>query len=138
MLKDKIIYLCHLNKISVRKLSIALDVSEPTLYRWFRDDSMDLKYLRKIATYFKVDIVFFLDQEKFKAVHEKQMIDKIDQVMESSGIYGKDTEDLKNKYIEALEDLFKLQRENAELKDRLAWYDLNCDCAKTKQSEKSA
>ncbi len=41
---------------------------------------------------------------------------------------------IKDKYIESLEEISRLQKENAQLKEKIAWYTANCECDKTKQA----
>jgi transcriptional regulator with XRE-family HTH domain len=124
MIKEKIIKLCELKKITVKRLSIEIQVSEPTIYRWFKDDSLDLKYLRRIAEYFKQDLSYFFSKEDPTYL-------PVNVVQEKKVVYESN---FKDKYIEALESLTRLQKENTELKEQLTWYEVNCDCAKTKQA----
>lgn len=125
MLKEKIIELCRLNKIPVNKLCIELGVSEPTMYKWFKTDSIKTKYLKSLADYFKVDMIYFLDDKKLNTVFENETREKIENVRESSGLYGKDIADLKEKYMDLLEDVYKLQKENALLREKIARYEAN-------------
>ena len=69
MLKDKIVGLCKLNKITVKKLTIDLGFSEQSIYRWFKEDTLELKHLRKIANYFAKDISYFFESGETEKEH---------------------------------------------------------------------
>jgi len=131
MLRDKITGLLRIKNATVRQLAIAIGVSEPSIYRWFNEDSMEIKHLRKIAAYLGKDIGYFFDLKEVELGIDIVKENKIHEVRESRMPYG---QDLKDKYIDILEENYKLQKENTALNEKLAWYDANCDCDKAKKT----
>jgi hypothetical protein len=130
MLKDKITELCQLNNVTIKKLSIDLNYSEPTFYRWFKADSMELKHLRKIAEYFNKELAYFFSNSVTITTPQSRPSNLLSQqVNERAHSYG-----VQEKYIKALERITELQEENKGLKEKLTWYEMNCDCSKTKQN----
>lgn len=116
---------------------LSLGFTEQSVYRWFKEDNMEVKNLQKIADYFGVGITYFFDEKKLNEQIEQGLRNKVNEVRESVGLYGKNAKDLKEKYIDTLEELNSIIKENAELKIKLSWYETNCECGKTKQpSEK--
>lgn len=129
MLKDKIVKLCDREKITIKRLSIEIEVSEPTLYRWFRDDSLEIKYLRKIADYFGVELnYFFASESEPKAYpHDiKSNIEAEDPKTEYVSV-------IKDKYIKVLEENIMLQKQVADLRCELQECQAKLTNAETKQ-----
>ena len=125
MLKDKIKHLCELKKITVKTLSFELGVSEPTIYRWFKDDSMEIKYLRVLAEYFGVDLTYFFSDQEARDMKEFDTSLKFKRVDISLQEKNENYQSMKDKYIDVLEENAKLLRENSILRDKLARYEAN-------------
>mgnify|MGYP003492897353 FL=1 len=130
MLREKIQKLCQLKSITVKRLSFEIGVSEPTIYRWFKDDSMELKYLRKIADYFEKDITYFFCSEesgdKLKEYSHRDLMFRRTMVEEPQ---------LKDKYMQLLEETSRRQQEEIKnLKGKIAQLESDCQDDKTKQS----
>jgi transcriptional regulator with XRE-family HTH domain len=131
MLRDKITNLLRIKNETIKQLALAIGISEPSIYRWFNEDSMEIKHLRKIADYFGKDISYFFDIKEIKQGIDIAHQQKIQEVKESRMPYGID---LKDKYIKILEELSQLHKENAELKNKLVWYLENCECDKRSEA----
>jgi transcriptional regulator with XRE-family HTH domain len=131
MLRDKITELLKIKNATIKQLALAIDVSEPSIYRWFNDDSMDLKQLRKIADYFGQDINYFFTDQDASAEKEYdtgiKFRKRVDISLKDNSV---NYDSIKDKYIQVLEENNKLQKENTHLKEKLAWYEANCECSK--------
>jgi transcriptional regulator with XRE-family HTH domain len=125
MLKDKILELCQLNKMTVKKLTIELGFSEQSIYRWFKEDNLQLKDLKKIAEYFNKDIGYFFGKERsnYKSLSQGPNI-----LNETKGDYL-----MKDKYISVLEENARLHQEICALNRELQKCLSEIDACKTKQ-----
>jgi hypothetical protein len=131
MLKSKITGLCQLNNITVKKLSIETGFSEQSFYRWFKEDTMELKHLKIIANYFGKDLNYFFsasDEDEIKEAENRVMFRKrVDiSLHEDSANY----QTMKDKYISTLEENAILLKENAMLKEKLTRYEAELGDAK--------
>ncbi len=122
MLRDRIYDLLKLKNATVKDLALHLGTSEASLYRWFREDSMELKYLRGIAEYFNKDVVYFFTSSNGSEgdAFNVKTVSKVNK--ESESFPG-----LKDKYIAVLEENSRLQREIIELKEKLAQYSMQLE-----------
>ncbi len=130
MLKDRIVALCQNENITVKKMILDLKFTEQSIYRWFKKDTMEIKNLRKIADYFGKDLIYFFSNEENNLKnYEKSKNIQFRLIEDKEAQYA-----IKDKYIESLEEISRLQKENAQLKEKIAWYTANCECDKTKQA----
>lgn len=123
LLKNRILILCGLNKMTVRKLAIETGFSEQSFYRWFKEDSMEIKHLRKIAAYFKQDISYFFNNED-QTYFPEAIVEEKSEVYESN---------FKDKYIQVLEANMELNNEIKDLKEKLEDCKAELEAMKTKQ-----
>lgn len=124
-LKNKILILCGLNKMTVKQLAFRTGFSEQSYYRWFKENSMEIKHLRKIAAFFKQDISYFFNEQDPNALQIDENV-----VQESKAVY------VSNKDIEKslLYDKIKLLEENKVLlEEKLKKCLAEVDVIKTKQ-----
>jgi len=128
LLKSRITKLCEENKLTVRKLAIDTGFSEQSFYRWFNEDTMELKHLRKIADYFKVDLNYFFGKNEDSNTYQKKVNERPAQIREPEETYT-----IKDKYITVLEENMRLQREIKDVRGELEKCKAEIDVIKTKQ-----
>lgn len=87
-LEQKIKYLCKLKNITLKKFSVELGISEPTLYNFFEKNDMSLQQVKKNSKFFSVPLSFFDDEvEEVKEISKPIPIDKPTQEINQSPEY---------------------------------------------------
>ena len=61
-LESKIKELCELKDITISRLAIEIEMSQPNLYKIFKRNSIETKHLEKIAEVFGIQIGYFFDE----------------------------------------------------------------------------
>lgn len=128
MLKNRIVDLCQLEKITVKKMTLDLGFTEQSIYRWFKENNMEIKHLQKIADYFKVDINYFFVKNEDSNNYQKKLNERLAQIREPEETYN-----IKDKYIKVLEENMRLQHVISDMNGELEKCKTEIESLKTKQ-----
>jgi len=105
-LKNKIERLCKRAGMSFKALASEIPIAEQTLHRNMKRNSMETKYLERIAEIFNIKLTYFFEEND----------SSIDIVNDKKIEYKKPLEE---KYKSCLEELRELNAENRELHKRI-------------------
>ena len=108
--------LCEKKNIKLKDLASQIGMSSEGLSNILKTNSTKMSTLQKIASVLGVTPDYFMS-EPDSGIRFR--------IREPEADYG-----IKDKYIKTLEDNARLAKELADAKEKLAWYDANCDCDK--------
>jgi transcriptional regulator with XRE-family HTH domain len=117
-LRAKIEKLCDEHNVSLKKLASQIPIAEQTLHRNMKRNSMESKYLTRIAEIFQINATYFFDDSNDEIIVNEEKVP-----------YG-------NKdYLKCLEELREVNQENRELNKEIRKLREELEAQKNRKTE---